>query len=220
MPQKAREELVRLAHEYKFHIIAAPCTTFLSWSKEPLPDRFCKVERKYLAKNPEEANGDFRAVVSVSSFTKILAPALRVGWIETRGFCRAREIFKARVIISRGNSAGFSANVVCEAIKQTETEAFMNDLKGSYASRCGGLCNKLEREGCGWEFEKPAGRLFCLDKTSGRRDEQSLEPYAQHLKVAYLAGERCSANDACKEDLERYIRLCFAHLSLEIQEGY
>ena len=52
-------------------------------------------------------------------------------------------------------------------------------------------------------------RLFRLDKTSGVTSK-SLEPYAKHLKVTYLAGERCSANDECKEDLERYIRLCFA----------
>ena len=143
MPQKAREELVRLAHEYKFHIIADEVYHILSWSKEPLPDRFCKVERKYFAKNPEEANGDFRAVVSVSSFTKILAPALRVGWIETADSVMRGKFSKRGYIISGGNSAGFSANVVCEAIKQTETEAFMNDLKGSYASRCAVLCNKL-----------------------------------------------------------------------------
>ncbi|CAL6341030.1 unnamed protein product [Bathycoccus prasinos] len=220
MPQKAREELVRLAHEYKFHIIADEVYHILSWSKEPLPDRFCKVERKYLAKNPEEANGDFRAVVSVSSFTKILAPALRVGWIETADSVMRGKFSKRGYIISGGNSAGFSANVVCEAIKQTETEAFMNDLKGSYASRCAVLCNKLEREGCGWEFEKPSGGYFVWIKLPEGVTSKSLEPYAQHLKVAYLAGERCSANDACKEDLERYIRLCFAHLSAsEIQEG-
>ena len=116
MPQKAREELVRLAHEYKFHIIADEVYHILSWSKEPLPDRFCKVERKYLAKNPEEANGDFRAVVSVSSFTKILAPALRVGWIETADSVMRGKFSKRGYIISGGNSAGFSANVVCEAI--------------------------------------------------------------------------------------------------------
>ena len=220
MPQEAREELVRLAYQYKFHIIADEVYHILSWSKEPLPDRFCKVERKYLAKNPEEANGDFRAVVSVSSFTKILAPALRVGWIETADSVMRGKFSKRGYIISGGNSAGFSANVVCEAIKQAETEVFMNDLKGSYASRCAVLCNKLEREGCGWEFEKPSGGYFVWIKLPEGVTSKSLEPYAQHLKVAYLAGERCSANDACKEDLERYIRLCFAHLSAsEIQEG-
>ena len=171
MPQKAREELVRLAHEYKFHIIADEVYHILSWSKEPLPDRFCKVERKYLAKNPEEANGDFRAVVSVSSFTKILAPALRVGWIETADSVMRGKFSKRGYIISGGNSAGFSANVVCEAIKQTETEAFMNDLKGSYASRCA-VCatNSNEKDADG--SLRNRGRLFCLDKTSGRRDEQ------------------------------------------------
>ena len=220
MSQEAREELVRLAYQYKFHIIADEVYHILSWSKEPLPDRFCKVERDYLAKNPEQAAGDFRAIVSVSSFTKILAPALRVGWIETADSVMREKFSKRGYIISGGNSAGFSANVVSEAIKQAETEVFMNDLKGSYASRCAVLCDKLEREGCGWEFEKPSGGYFVWIKLPEGVTSKSLEPYAKHLKVTYLAGERCSANDACKEDLERYIRLCFAHLSAsKIQEG-
>ena len=75
------------------------------------PDRFCKVERDYLAKNSEEANGNFRAVVSVSSFTKILAPALRVGWIETADSVMREKFSKRGYIISGGNSAGFSANI-------------------------------------------------------------------------------------------------------------
>ena len=220
MSQEAREELVRLAYQYKFHIIADEVYHILSWSKEPLPDRFCKVERDYLAKNPEQAAADFRAVVSVSSFTKILAPALRVGWIETADSVMREKFSKRGYIISGGNSAGFSANVVSEAIKQAETEVFMNDLKGSYASRCAVLCDKLEREGCGWEFEKPSGGYFVWIKLPEGVTSKSLEPYAKHLKVTYLAGERCSANDECKEDLERYIRLCFAHLSAsKIQEG-
>ena len=65
MPQKAREELVRLAHEYKFHIIADEVYHILSWSKEPLPDRFCKVERKYLAKNRKKLTEIFECCFCV-----------------------------------------------------------------------------------------------------------------------------------------------------------
>ena len=217
MSQESREELVKLAHEYKFYIIADEVYHLLSWSKAPLPDRFCKIERDYLAKNRDV---EFRAVVSVSSFTKILAPALRVGWIETADSVLRQKFSKRGYIISGGNSCGFSANIVCEAIKQAETESFMNDLKGSYASRSAVLCDKLEREGCGWEFEKPSGGYFVWIKLPEGVTSKSLEPYARHLKVSYLAGERCAANKACEEDLERYIRLCFAHLSSsEIQEG-
>jgi DNA-binding transcriptional MocR family regulator len=92
MSLRRREELVRLAREYDALIICDDVYDFLQWpsslhatnlsrEKAALP-RVVDVDR-YLDGGAERQGADaFGNVVSNASFSKIMGPGLRTGWVE------------------------------------------------------------------------------------------------------------------------------------------
>ena len=175
--------------------------------------------------SPEKAVSSAR-VVSVSSFTKILAPGLRVGWIEA-----ARSIVDA--VSDRGyvNSGGcvapFAASIVVSAIENGSQVEWLRRLRDGYRETSRALHDAAVKEAAstGWKVSSspPSGGYFLWLELPERCDESAVLKAAEDAGVAYLPGGRCvplgcESRDGARVD--RSCRLCFAYLDEEkIVEG-
>lgn len=175
--------------------------------------------------NSPEAVSSAR-VVSVSSFTKILAPGLRVGWIEA-----ARSIVDA--VSDRGyvNSGGcvapFAASIVVSAIENGSQVEWLGRLRDGYRETSRALHDAAVKEAAstGWKLSPspPSGGYFLWLELPERCDESAVLKAAEDAGVAYLPGGRCvpvgcESRDGARVD--RSCRLCFAYLDEEkIVEG-
>ena len=162
-------------------------------------------------------------VVSVSSFTKILAPGLRVGWIEA-----ARSIVD--MISDRGyvNSGGcvapFAASVVVSAIENGSQARWLRGLRERYRGTSRVLHDAASREesSTGWKVAScpPSGGYFLWIELPADCDERAVTRAAEDAGVAFLPGSRCVPRSLERPREERSCRLCFAYLDEEkIVEG-
>ena len=168
-------------------------------------------------------------VISISSFTKILAPALRLGWIETSP--RLIERISSRgYIVSGGGVAPFVSEIVSELLlggsegdadactPSTGQHAVMRELTADYKKSCTALCAALRAAGC-FEFHEPAGGFFVWVRLPAGVTTDALLPVAESAGVVFLPGHVC-APCAPMGAYDRHLRLCFALLEPdELREG-
>jgi DNA-binding transcriptional MocR family regulator len=93
MTLSARQDLVRLAREYDALIICDDVYDFLYWSIDQIPGNSRKLHKAVIPRlvdidatldggeNRPEADG-FGNVMSNGSFSKIVGPGVRTGWVE------------------------------------------------------------------------------------------------------------------------------------------
>ncbi|ACO65915.1 aminotransferase [Micromonas commoda] len=210
LPERDRKRLVELAVEFNFYVLADEVYHLLHWGEEPPPPR---IGRSSAAR-----------VVSVSSFTKILAPGLRVGWIET-----ARSIVDT--ISDRGyvNSGGcvapFAASIVVSAIENGSQARWLQRLRERYRGTSRALHDAASREkaSTGWKVAScpPSGGYFLWIELPADCDERGVTRAAEDAGVAFLPGSRCVPGGTLEVPREeRSCRLCFAYLDEEkIVEG-
>ena len=183
---------------------------------------------------PAEGEG---VVISLGSFTKILAPGLRLGWVEASSALLAR--LEGRGYITSGGSvAPFASEIVSEMLghaggrdggggdgggdswRGCEQDEVLRDLCADYRVSCEAVCDELERAASGFVFERPSGGFFVWVRLPAGVSATALLPVAeQRHGVAFLPGPVC-APDAEEGAYDGYVRLCFAwHEPEELREG-
>jgi DNA-binding transcriptional MocR family regulator len=165
-------------------------------------------------------------VVSVSSFTKILAPGLRVGWIEAARSI-VDQVSDRGYVNSGGCVAPFAASIVVSAIENGSQVEWLRRLRDGYRETSRALHDAAVKEAAstGWKVSSspPSGGYFLWLELPERCDESAVLKAAEDAGVAYLPGGRCvplgcESRDGARVD--RSCRLCFAYLDEEkIVEG-
>ena len=242
LPPAARAALVELATQHGCFILADEVYHHLTWSGS-LPARM----RAWDAAQPdeEEFDGEDRPmaagapaervqpqpgglVVSCSSFTKTLAPGVRVGWIEAAPAV-LRAIAGRAYLVSGGGVAPLSSLVVLEALLSGGMDAHLEHLKHHYSRRCGVLCDALRAAtaDAGWSFVQPSGGYFLWLRLPPGVTGAALASAAKARALAVLDGARCcgvgehgAAPAGGVADVAQHVRLCFALLDeAQLRDG-
>ena len=166
-------------------------------------------------------------VVSLSSFSKILAPGARVGWAEAAP-ALVSALADRGYVASGGCVAPLAAGLVAEAIALGDQSEWLETLRSTLGAAARALAEAVEeeREATGWSAsETPTGGYFLWVKLPEGVTATSLAKHAAREEVAYLAGSRCvpggaaGAEDAARR-CDEHVRLCFAFLEEdELREG-
>ena len=155
-------------------------------------------------------------VVRIGSFSKILAPGLRLGWAIAPPALIQRVVHSG--LLDMGGGANpFVANVVAAYCAHGLLEPHIARVREVYRERRDIMLDALARympAEAAWR--KTAGGFFIwLTLPPGLRTRQAVEQAARH-GVAVLAGDPCFAERATGQ----HLRLAFSYVPLEkIEQG-
>ncbi len=202
MPEKNRKKLVDLASEYDFLILE--------------DDPYC--ELRYVGEHIRSIKSfdDEGRVVYISSFSKILSPGLRVGWLVADP-----EILKKLVIAKQ--STDVCANVLGQRIAHEYIVRGLIDpqiekIKKMYSRKMGlMLAGMDEFMPHGLHWEKPQGGMFLWVTLPEQMDSGDLLTKALKKRVAFVQGRAFFSEP---KDGRNSLRLNFTHPSDDkITEG-
>ncbi|MGD2126916.1 MAG: PLP-dependent aminotransferase family protein [Desulfobacteraceae bacterium] len=154
-------------------------------------------------------------VIRLGSFSKILAPGLRLGWMFASPELVAR-CTKSGVLDSGGGLGHFTAHVVAAFIELGLLDQHVERLRTKYRERRDVLINALERylpEECYWV--SPGGGFFVWLRLPPGVDSSAFLPVAEAEGVSYVPGPRFYAHGGG----ECYCRLNFTLVSLDDLEA-
>ena len=194
LPYDRRRKLVELAHQHGFLVLADEVYNLLHFGDPPPPP---------IASFDTSEEG---CVISLGSFSKILAPGLRTGWIQARPPIIQR-FATAGLTISGGGLNHFTSTLVHAVLEQGMLQDNIAVLRRTYAERVSVMSAALhERLGDAVEFTAPrGGYFFWLTFTDGTNTDDLL-PIAQENGVSYRPGTAFSASGG----FTNAIRLAFA----------
>ena len=188
-----RHRIVELAKENEFLIVADEVYQLLNYNGAPPPAYGTMV--------------DSDRVLSLGSFSKILAPGLRLGWIQTSGRLRS-QIMAGGFINSGGSVNHISSLIVRQAIDNGSLDAHIKKLREVYRGRLGAMDSALnEHFGDIAKWRRPEGGYFFWLRFDEAVDTTPLRKKAPELQTGFQAG----ATFSTKGQLNNCARLCFAH---------
>lgn len=192
-----RRRIVELAQEHDFLIVADEVYQLLNYFDAPAP--------AYGTMTSSER------VVSLGSFSKILAPGMRLGWIQTAPKLRAR--LSANGFINSGGSINhISSLIVRKAIDNGSLDAHIATLRTVYRVRVEAMDAALQQyfEGVA-TWRRPDGGYFFWVRFDDSVDTQRYQQEAQDKETGFQPGAVFSS----KGELHNYLRLSFAHYTTE-----
>ncbi len=180
LDRAAREAVIDLADEMDIAIIEDAAYQTLRFDGEPIPPILAlEIARKGSIENCR--------TLYCGSFSKSLAPGLRVGWI-----CGAHEIISRLVLMKQAADLHSSTvnQIVTHKVASTMFEPHVAKLRATYMARRDHLLAALSREMPeGVEWTKPEGGMFVWVTLPKGMDGADL--LAQSLKterVAFVPG--------------------------------
>ncbi len=192
LPWSRRSELAELSRQYEFLILADEVYHFLNYRVVPPPPMASFVE-----------DG---TVISLGSFSKILAPGLRLGWIQAAPDLLQRFI-GCGLLDSGGGLNPFTSSVVRSMLELGLQADHLRELKVAYQQRAAALSRALRSYlPSEISFTEPEGGFFIWLKLPAGTDAAELLATAQHNGVGFQPGVKFSS----EQGLRNHIRLSFA----------
>jgi 2-aminoadipate transaminase len=183
-----RRRLVELAAEHGALIVEDDAYVDLRFRGEALP--------------PIAALDGEGWVLRVGTFSKILAPGLRMAWAHgPKPLIDRLLMFKVE-----GGSGPFLTRLVARFAAGGRLDAHIAALRANYAAKCELMAGALRRELPGASFVEPDGGFFIWLRLPDGVTASALGPVAHRHGVEFLAGPRCFADGSGDE----YIRLAFS----------
>jgi DNA-binding transcriptional MocR family regulator len=196
-----RTRLVGLARENDFLILADEVYHFLSYDQQP---------PKAFAAWTEDPH-----ILSLGSFSKILAPGLRLGWIQA-GTEKIQKLAGCGLLDSGGGLNPFTSAIVREVIESGELKKNIARLKDIYRSRLNVMDAALRRHLPELIWKVPQGGYFFWVRLPNGMDGAEFQQKALENKVNFRPGVRFSSRNGLRD----FIRLSFVfYESNEIEEG-
>ncbi|MBO6560726.1 MAG: PLP-dependent aminotransferase family protein [Nisaea sp.] len=199
MPLERRQELLRLAAEYDVPVVEDECYSDLIWSGERPPAM--------------HALDDSGRVIFVGSFSKSIAPALRVGFVV------APWAFMARMLpLKTDAGSGALEQMVLAEYCREHFVKHVGALNKTLKAKCDALVEAVEASfGTAAEFERPPGGIFLWVKLPAEVDTSLLAREAAKHGIEINPGAEWSIEGP---DAKRALRICYANPPIEtIRKG-
>jgi 2-aminoadipate transaminase len=199
MPQPRRAELLKLSQEYGVPVFEDDCYADLIWDGQRPPAIYAMAERG--------------GVIHIGSFSKSIAPALRVGFIVAPW-----EMMSRMLALKTDAGSGALEQMVLAEYCAPHFSTHVPKLTRGLRKKLDTLMEALnEQFGTAAEFEDPKGGIFLWVKLPDNVDTLKLYQAALAAGVAINPGPEWSTHKAYSGSR---LRLCFASPSeQQIREG-
>ena len=135
-------------------------------------------------------------VIRLGSFSKLLAPGLRVG------YCIAPPDIRRRLVLAKQaadlHTPSFTQAIVYEVVKDGFLDRHVPTIRALYAAQCAAMLDALERhfpQGVTWN--RPRGGMFIWVTLPRGLDAAALLERAVEAKVAFVPGAPFFAENPC-----------------------
>ncbi len=193
MTFERRRRLVELSKMHNFLIVADEVYHLLSYDEAPPP--------------PLATFAGDNTVLGVGSFSKILAPGLRLGWVQAAPQHMVR-LSASGLLDSGGGLNPFTSALVRTVIETGAEDGYLDRLHAIYRRRIATLHTALQEHlGEMVEYAVPTGGYFFWLKLPDTVDGETLLQRAEKHKVSFRPGVRFSGQSG----LRNFIRLSFAY---------
>jgi 2-aminoadipate transaminase len=197
-----REQLAELSRRYDLKVVADEVYHPLAYTAVPPPPlaSFCTSA----------------GIISLGSFSKILAPGLRLGWLQAAPGVIAR-IVQCGLLDSGGGVNPFTSGVVRSVLELGLVKENLSLLKDTYSSRMKAMCAALRRRlPESVQFTDPQGGFFIWLALPEGMDAGRLLSKAIARNVEFMPGSKFSSRNG----LKNFLRLSFAYYEApELLEG-
>jgi 2-aminoadipate transaminase len=199
LPLERRREMLRLADQYGVPIFEDDCYCDLVWAGNRPPALYAMSDR---------AN-----VIHIGSFSKSIAPALRLGHIVAPW-----EVLSRMLALKTDGGSGALEQMVLAEYCTANFFKHVPVLRQSLRSKLDTLMSALRQSfGDAAEFDDPKGGIFLWVKLPDAVDAMKLYQAALAAGVCINPGPEWSVN---KAHAKSRLRLCFASASHEeLQQG-
>jgi len=207
MPLEVRERLVEWCAKSKVVLIEDDAYGMLRYNGEPLPWLWTM--------DASQSRGRTNSVIHVGSFSKVLMPGLRLGWVI------GPEAVIERLVLAKQaadlQTSTFNQYLALELLNANYLEEVVPDLIREYRLRRDTMLAALERSLSGAaKWTRPDGGMFLFLTLPEGVDATKLLPRALKRKVAFVPGEEFHADGSGKNTL----RLNFSNANhARIEEG-
>jgi 2-aminoadipate transaminase len=199
MPVERRQQMLQLSAQHGVPIFEDDCYADLTWSGERPPAIY--------------ALSDHGGVIHIGSFSKSIAPALRVGFIVAPW-----EVMSRTLALKTDGGSGALEQMVLAEYCTANFSKHVPALRRALRAKLGTLTEALQQHfGPAAQFEDAAGGIFLWVTLPEGVDTAKLYQPALAAGVAINPGPEWSVN---KSRARNRLRLCFASPSHEeINQG-
>lgn len=154
--------------------------------------------------------------ILLGSFSKIVAPGLRLGWMVIRN----KELYEKIEVAKQASdlhTSTFIQHVVYNYYMNSDTEVHVREIASKYKEQKDAMISAMNTHlGDNVSYTNPQGGMFIWAKLPEYIDTAKLFPLAIEEGVAFVPGESFFSNDAPKNTM----RINFTNSSIEqIDEG-
>ncbi|HEY3354852.1 MAG TPA: PLP-dependent aminotransferase family protein [Polyangia bacterium] len=143
---------------------------------------------------PLQALDEAGVVVRLGSFSKTLAPGLRLAYATG-----PREVIRAMTVAKQAadlHTATLAQRAAAALLERFDYDAHLTTLRTAYGARLGAMLAALGRHlPAGSRWTRPEGGLFVWAELPGGLDAEALFPLALAQKVAFVPGQPFYAGD-------------------------
>jgi 2-aminoadipate transaminase len=202
MPLDRRRRLVELSRDKGFLILADEVYHLLTYGEKAPPPLAA-----FLAEG---------TVISLGSFSKILAPGLRLGWVQASPRL-LRQLAECGLLDSGGGLNPFTSAVVLSALETGMLNDHIGRLRAEYGRRLQAMKAAIDSHLAGQVVcSPPRGGFFFWLRLSDGRDSRTLLEKAKKARTSFVPGSAFSAGGGLHDRL----RLSFSyHPPDALQEG-
>jgi DNA-binding transcriptional MocR family regulator len=201
LAEPRRAQLRELAQEYDFLILADEVYQLLSYGAHPA--------------QPFAAYIHMENILSLGSFSKILAPGLRLGWIQAHPRMIQR-LITSGLLDSGGGMNPFTSAIGRGVIEAGDLDRHVDKLIRIYRPRLMKMDSMLKVHLSNVTYTVPEGGYFFWVRLPESMNAVEVRKQAKLWNVDVRPGTLFS----CENGLYNFVRLCFAYYDeAQIEEG-
>jgi len=192
-----RKAILKIAHKHNMPILEDDCYVDLRYQGDVQP--------------AFRALDDSGIVVYVASYSKLLAPGLRLGY-----FTCVPDLMRRALSFKIGSGPNQFASVAIEGFLRSDLDSHRDNFNPMLKAKCNSMVSALEEHftdsGATWSV--PEGGCYVWLEMPGTSDIASIRDEVFEQGVGYVAGPNFEA-DASGRIGNNCARLCFAFESVE-----